>query len=274
MSITADQERAYYDNVYGRYLNVPDSQLICTRATLTADLDNPKKAIWERRRLHQLVMKRLLAEPVRGRRVLDYGCGTGDWGLMLASEGAVVTLLDLSPNAVELIERRARAAGTNDRVNAIARDASDLSCFNDAEFDLVYASAALHHTLKYRGAMNELVRVIKPGGVLIMAETLGNNPALNAVRRLRAKLAGEVEDAGEEIILGRSEIALLHQHFQDVEVHPLNLLAMGKRLFRGRFASAPVRGAIRVLEAADQVLLGIVPPLRTWCGEALITARR
>src|ERR1039457_3945609 len=48
----------------------------------------------------------LEAEPLRGRRILDYGCGPADFGLWLATEGADVTLLDLSPVAIELAVKR------------------------------------------------------------------------------------------------------------------------------------------------------------------------
>ena len=148
MSITADQERGFYDGVYAQHLNLPDSALICNRQTLEADLANPARAIYERRRLYATVLRVLLAEPAAGRRVLDYGCGTGDWGLMLAGEGADVTLLDLSPVAIELALRRAAVSGVGARVQGVARDASDLSCFSNEEFDLIYASAAVHHTLE------------------------------------------------------------------------------------------------------------------------------
>jgi SAM-dependent methyltransferase len=274
MSITADQERQFYDDVYGRFLGLPDHQLAAGRDVLLRDLNNPNHPIWERRRLHLLVLERLLAQPVAGLSVLDYGCGTGDWGLMLASEGSRVTLLDLSPKAIELVRRRARATGVEERVRAVARDASDLTCFMDGEFDLVYASAALHHTLKYPGALEELVRVIRLGGRLVLAETLGNNPLLNGLRRMRARVAGEVEDAGEEIILGDAEIALLRRHFSKVEIHPLNLLAMGKRLLRGRFHHPWARASVATLEAADRLLLTAIPALKRYCGEALLLATK
>lgn len=274
MSITADQERQFYDDVYSRFLSAPDHELALDRATLLKDLNNPRHPSWERRRLHLLVFKRLLSEPVHGLRVLDYGCGTGDWGLMLATEGADVTLLDLSPKAVELGLRRARASGVAERVSGAARDASDLSCFRDGEFDLVYASAALHHTLKYAGALEELVRVIRPGGRLVLAETWGNNPVLMIARQMRAKLAHEAEEQGEEIVLNDAEVERLRRHFRDVRVFPLNLTAMGKRFLRGRFANPLARGAVYALEAADKALLTVAPPLRRYCGEAMIIALR
>jgi 2-polyprenyl-3-methyl-5-hydroxy-6-metoxy-1,4-benzoquinol methylase len=270
VSISVDRERGFYDAQYAKFLAAPDHELVCTRQTLLRDLNNPRHPIWERRRLHLLVLEHLLAEGVRGVRVLDYGCGTGDWGLMLASEGADVTLLDLSPRAIELVERRAAAGGV--KVRGFARDASDLSCFRAGEFDLIYASAALHHTLKYSGALDELARVLRPGGRLVLAETWGNNPLLKVARRVRARIAREAEEQGEEIILGDAEIALLRTRFSSVEVTPLNLFAMGKRLFRGHLQHA--RAVIRALEAADQALLGAIPSLRNWCGEAMVIARR
>ncbi len=274
MSITADQERRFYDQQYARHLSAPDQELVCNRHTMAADLANPERPIWERRRLYGEVLRLLLSRPLAGRTVLDYGCGTGDWGLLLAAEGAHATLLDLSPAAIQLIERRARAGGVAHRVRAVARDASDLSCFRDGEFDLVYAGAALHHTIKYPHAMAELVRVLGPGGTLLLAETYGNNRLLNALRRLRWRWSGQPDEAGEEVLLSSRELSPLLAHFQRAEIRPLNLLAMSKRLFRGRFQRPSVRAAIRACELADAVLLGALPFLRRYCGEVLVIAEK
>jgi ubiquinone/menaquinone biosynthesis C-methylase UbiE len=274
VSITADQERGFYDGVYSQYLNVPDSALVCNRQTLEADLANPARAIYERRRLYGTVLKVLLAESVTGRRVLDYGCGTGDWGLMLAGEGADVTLLDLSPVAIELALRRASVSGVSERVQGIARDASDLSCFREAQFDLIYASAAVHHTLKYPHALDELLRVLRPGGKLVLAETYGNNPILNSFRRLRWKSSKQPDEAGEEILFNDAHVDLLRARLTEVTLMPLSLLAIAKRLFRDRFVSGPVRSIVALLELADAVLLKACPPLRRYCGELVVLARK
>ena len=274
MSITADQERGFYDGVYSQHLSLPASALICNRQTLEADLANPARSIYERRHLYGTVLRVLLSESVAGRRVLDYGCGTGDWGLMLAGEGAVVTLLDLSPVAIELGLRRASLSGVAARVRGVARDASDLSCFRDEEFDLIYASAAVHHTLKYPNALEELLRVLRPGGRLVLAETYGNNRLLNLLRRLRWKFSGQPEQAGEEILFNDLHVCLLRARLGDVMLIPLSLLAMAKRLFRGRFTSRAVRWAVMSLQLADTVLLSVCPPLRRYCGEVVVVARK
>lgn len=272
MSITAAEERAFYDNVYSRFLALPDEQLRVDRQVMLRTWNDPHQPQYERRRLYMAVMARLEAHLRPGLRVLDYGCGPADWGVWLATEGADVTLLDLSPAAVELGLRRARASGVT--VRGEARDASELSCFHDGEFDLVYASAAVHHTLKYPHAFAELVRVIRPGGVLLLAETYGNNPLLNAARKLRAAIQGEAEEQGEEIILGEAEIAQLRGAFTWVTMQEMHLLAMGKRLLRGRLDRAWARRLVEAAEGMDTGVLRVIPALRRYCGEVVIEAVR
>jgi len=272
--ITAGQEQQYYDDFYRPYFTYPDQCLRCDRAAMLARLDDPADYYFERRRLFRAGLERLLAEPLAGRKVLDYGCGIGNWGVLLAMEGAQVTLLDLSPVAIEVGLRLARINGVAERVRGRARDASDLSCFAEGEFDLIHAGAALHHTLKYPGALEELVRVLKPGGTLVLVETYGNNPLLNLARRLRWRLSGEPREAGEDILLSDREIARLRPHFQKVEVQPLNLLAMAKRLFRGQFTRGWVRSILFRLEAVDGTLLRSFPFLRRYCGEVVVAAKK
>jgi len=272
--ITVDQERGFYEGFYAQYLAFSDEALRCDRTAMRRYLDDPAHPLFERRRLYGAALETLLALTLEGASVLDYGCGTGDWGVLLATEGASVTLLDLSSTAIEVGLRRARIHGVADRVRGAARDATDLACFRDGEFDLVYANAAVHHTLKYPNAVEELTRVIRPGGRLLLAETYGNNPILNTARRLRWWIAGEAAEQGEDILLSDRELALLRPHFTTFDVRPLNFLAMGKRLFRGRFTRTPVRGVVRGLEEIDRVLLTVAPVLNRYCGEVIVVAQK
>ena len=270
--VTSDREREFYDGQYAQFLTLPDHALRLDRKVLEGNLENPAHPFYERRWLYRTSMRALEAEPLAGKQVLDYGCGPADFGIWMATEGAAVTLLDLSPAAIEVGLRRAQASAVS--VRGVAADASCLSMLRDAEFDLVFACAALHHTLKYSGAVEELARIMKPGARLVLCETWGGNPLLNTARKLHAALIGEAAEQGEDIILSRAELRALDPSFRDVRVETRNLLAMGKRLLRGRFERAWARGMVRVLERVDGALLTLAPPLRNWCGEAVITGRR
>jgi hypothetical protein len=122
--------------------------------------------------------------------------------------------------------------------------------------------------------VEELARIIKPGARLVLCETWGGNPLLNTARKLHAALIGEAAEQGEDIILSQSELRALDPYFSEVQVETRNLLAMGKRLLRGRFEKRWARAVVRTLERIDGALLTLAPPLGNWCGEAVITARR
>jgi 2-polyprenyl-3-methyl-5-hydroxy-6-metoxy-1,4-benzoquinol methylase len=272
--IGIDEERSFFDDEYRRCLSLPDHALEWNAQRLRQALDDPSHPFWERRRLFATTLEVLLGLELARCTALDYGCGTGDWGVLMATEGARVTLLDLSPVAVEVAQRRARASGVEARVSTECRDASDLSCFASGHFDLVFAGASLHHTLKYPGALEELVRVIRPGGTLVLAETFGNNRLLTILRRLRARLAREPQEQGEGVVLSDHDLARLKRHFTTMESRPLNLLAMAKRFFRGHYRRWPCRALIAALEGADRVLLRAIPRLHRHCGEVVVIATK
>ncbi|MCC7340366.1 MAG: class I SAM-dependent methyltransferase [Bryobacterales bacterium] len=275
MSTHAAAEKAYYEARYAAFLDLPPDDLRFTPSRFLADLEDPRKEVYERKELYRATLTALGRLNLRGRSVLDYGCGTGDFGLWMATaERARVTFLDLSENAVEVCLKRAAASGVATQCDAVARDAADLSCFADAAFDLVYGCASLHHTIKYPGAWSELLRVLKPGGDLVLTETYGNNALLNALRRWNWKREGLSADQGEDVIFDDEHAAILRRHFPEVVLQPIGLFAMAKRALRGRFHLAPARALLRSLQAVDAALLGAAPRLKSQCGEVLVVARR
>jgi ubiquinone/menaquinone biosynthesis C-methylase UbiE len=270
----AERERTFYERQYRPLLAAPPEEQRVDRQVLLGNCVDPGHPFHERAELYRATVQALLEEPLAGLRVLDYGCGPADFGVWMATEGAEVTLLDISPTAIELGMLRARASGVGERVRGLAADASRLPQLETASFDLVFACAALHHTLKYAGAAEELARVVRTGGRLILCETWGENPALAAARRLRALVAREEQDQGEEIVLSRRQLRRLEPWFGEWRIETFHLLAMAKRLLRGRLGKAWARRTVQVLQKADRAVLGAVPALRWWCGEALIVAWR
>jgi len=107
-----------------------------------------------------------------GVRVLDAGCGPGRFALALARHGAILTLLDISQTQLDLARDRLNEAGLLKRVEGFYRlDIVDMHELGDESFETVVCyGAALSYTYdQYETALKELVRVICPGGWLLIS---------------------------------------------------------------------------------------------------------
>ncbi|HEX9341135.1 MAG TPA: methyltransferase domain-containing protein [Thermoplasmata archaeon] len=111
---------------------------------------------------------RLLGD-VRGRRILDAGCGTGYLARILAAKGAIVVGVDLSPKL--LAAARKQEALEPLGVEYEEADLADLSRFGDGTFDVVVSNVVMQDVLRYREAFRELRRIIRPGGQLLFSVT-------------------------------------------------------------------------------------------------------
>jgi ubiquinone/menaquinone biosynthesis C-methylase UbiE len=100
-----------------------------------------------------------------GEKVLEIGCGLGTDLLQFARGGAEVTGLDLTPRGIELTRKRFDVYGLSGTF--IVHDAESLP-FEDASFDLVYSFGVIHHTPNTRQVVDEIYRVLKPGGKAIV----------------------------------------------------------------------------------------------------------
>lgn len=118
-----------------------------------------------------------------GKTVLDYGCGPGYWTDYLFEHGAKwVTGIDVSEGEIEQAIEKARAAGYADRSQFLVADAHATGLPDEA-FDLVVGSSILHH-LDLRIALEELRRIMRPGGSAVFLEPLWHNPLLRLGRAL------------------------------------------------------------------------------------------
>jgi SAM-dependent methyltransferase len=120
-----------------------------------------------------------------GRRVLELGCGTGEFTRRVASSGASIVALDLSP---ELLAKARARVGARESVWFIRGNAEILP-FPCAHFDAVFGCSVLHH-LNLETTLAEVQRVLRPGGRLTFSEPNLFNPQvflMFKVRGLRAR---------------------------------------------------------------------------------------
>src|SRR5919199_2114132 len=102
-----------------------------------------------------------LAGVAPGERVLDLACGTGNAASEAARAGARVTGLDAAPRLIEVAEARAAAASLD--IEFVVGDAQDLP-FGDGAFDCVLSVFGVIFVPDPPRAMNEILRVLAPGG--------------------------------------------------------------------------------------------------------------
>src|ERR1043165_4306690 len=98
----------------------------------------------------------------RDARLLEVGCGMGSDLLQFARGGARCTGVDLTPRSVEITRHRFKLYGADG--DFMISDGEHLP-FQSESLDVVYSNGVLHHTPDTAGAIREVHRVLRPGGV-------------------------------------------------------------------------------------------------------------
>ncbi len=120
-----------------------------------------------RHRLRESLLLRLLLSARPGPALLNVGAGQGTFSQLLEERGFEVTSVEPSPAAVELLRRRVRGP-------VLATSAGELP-FDDVSFDGAVLGEVLEHIADDLAALREVVRVVRPGGVV--AASVPANPA-------------------------------------------------------------------------------------------------
>lgn len=115
-----------------------------------------------------------LFQPTAGMRVLDAGCGTGNFSLKMAALGATVEGVDLSAPMIGYAKEKAQASSYADQLHFQVGDLYDLP-FADESFDAVLSMAAFEFIHEDRRALEEFMRVVKPGGRVLIGTITGNS---------------------------------------------------------------------------------------------------
>lgn len=116
-----------------------------------------------------------LAAPRAGDRWLEVACGPGIISRRLAGEVAEVHGIDVTPAMVQVARREAAAASVGNATFAVG-DATALE-ESDGSFDGVITRFSLHHIPAPGRVLQEMARVARPGGAIVVADHLADEDA-------------------------------------------------------------------------------------------------
>jgi SAM-dependent methyltransferase len=200
---------------------------------------NPGNVAMVRERNAQLiaVLKEAGLWPLAGRRFLDVGCGGGDLLAFLESQGARAA--DLF--GVDLLSERVDAAHRNHPQLNISMANGERLAFADGTFDCVSLFVVLSSILDEemtRNLVRETLRVVRPGGAIVIYDFRLPSPGNPAVRPIR-----------------RAEVARLFGGLE-VQARALTLLPpLARRLGRATRILYPALAAVRFLRTHNLMLI-------------------
>lgn len=176
-------------------------------ATTIAGLSEQERAQFEKIQQERIQRQRYLlkfAQFPPDLKIIELGTGTGHLSLDLAQDGAAeVVGIDISGNMLEVAEyqRLTRTSETARRVSFRLAAANALP-FSESRFDAVVCHTLLHHSQKPAAILQEVMRVLKSNGVLILAEMIGSDDAVkratyNAIEERRSPTHAQLRSADQ-----------------------------------------------------------------------------
>jgi ubiquinone/menaquinone biosynthesis C-methylase UbiE len=136
--------------------------------------------------------RRLMADRPDGSAVLEVAPGPGYFAIEVARLGHTVTCLDISRTFVEIATSKAAEAGVP--VDVRQGDVAAMP-FEDGSFDLVVCQAAFKNFTRPVAALDEMYRVLRPGGVAVIQDLCRDVTAADIAAEVRGMEIGPVASA-------------------------------------------------------------------------------
>ena len=143
---------------------------------------------------------------VQGKAVLDLGCGSGETLVPLAHRGANLIGIDISPDLIAIAKRRLSDA----RLSAIVRVGSAYETeLPDESVDVIFCMSLIHH-LDIATVMDEMRRILRPGGFVILKEPVRFSKTYGFLRSL---LPAHEDISEAEHPLTKEELRIVQEGF-------------------------------------------------------------
>ncbi|MBI1861051.1 MAG: class I SAM-dependent methyltransferase [Deltaproteobacteria bacterium] len=145
---------------------------------------------------------------LKGKRLLDIGCGLGESSVYFAMRGAKVTALDLSPKMVETTVALGKRFGVE--IEGVVGSAESLGVESNS-FDFVYLANLIHHVHEREKLWLDVRRVLKPGGRFFSWDPIHYNPVINVYRKMASQMR-----TVDESPLRRVDVRTVKRYFSQV----------------------------------------------------------
>jgi SAM-dependent methyltransferase len=195
---------------------------------------------------------------LRGKRVLEIGCGTGGTAVMLAKRGASVVGIDLLDFRLADARKRAAEHGVSDVVEFALMNGMNLA-FDANTFDFIISKSVLVFTDHSR-ISGECYRVLRPGGRAIFIENMRNHPGVRLYRKFFIRYASKLH------YFSMADIERMAQYFDGMQHREFHLSAIGALVWQN-LISAPklYQTTLKGLHRLDEHLLKWFQVLRRFC---------
>jgi 2-polyprenyl-3-methyl-5-hydroxy-6-metoxy-1,4-benzoquinol methylase len=219
---------------------------------------------------------------LRGRRVLDIGCGLGESSVYFAKKGAKVTAVDISEGMLEVTQRLAEKHGVS--VETVQASAMELSKITNGQYDFVYAANLLHH-VDIAAFLDQVEPKLRHGGCALFWDPVHYNPVIQVYRQMATQVR-----TPDEHPLKRADISLIRKRFANVETRFFWYTALGiflkfflidrihpnqSRYWKKIIEDAPqIGGWLAILHRIDRALFAWVPGVRWLAWNVAVRAQK
>ena len=200
-------------------------------------------------------------------KLLDFGCGKGEYSVLLSKIGYEVFAFDISPNNIEIAKRLASKYELAERAHFQVGVAEKLDYPADY-FDVIMGTDILHH-VEISHALTECSRVLKKGGIAIFHEPV-RVPVFDTLREtsfgkwlVPKEVSLEHHVTEDERKLSANDLALIRSSGLNCSVQQFLFLSRLERFVR-------ILGMPAFLERLDFHLFKLVPPLKRFGGIVII----
>lgn len=218
---------------------------------------------------------------IKGKRLLDVGCGLGEASVYFALLGADVTSSDLSQGMLNAASELAKKNGVT--ITQHLASAEDMQLGKDEKFDIIYSGNLLHH-VDIKPTLERIKPHLADNGVLATWDPVHYNPIINIYR----SMAMDVRTPDEHP-LKLKDIKTFKSLFPNVKTKYFWLttliifviMAVGQRRHPNseRYWKVVISESekwawlYKPLEMLDKILLKLLPPLKLLCWNVVVISK-